>query len=122
METYSYSAEGGDANQSQFFKTGAARPSFRIDFADGLGTQTISTVNCVAVDANNTTVTGNVIGTTSVSGSIATIGCLTMGTSGTVAALDGARYRITTTATLSGTSILTFATFILVQDEAYDPD
>ncbi len=123
MLTFTFKSRGGDSNQGQFFKTGAAKPAFVIDWSDGmLSSATISTVGAVAVNSLNATVTSNCIGTTAISGNLCSIQCLTCGTSGTVTATNGDRFKITTTATLSNGEILNYSTFVLVQEPTYDPD
>ena len=118
---FTYRSRGGDQNVGQIFKTGTEKPAYTIDFADGLGSATISSASTGAVNASNSFVTSLCVSTTTVSGSQVLQQVLTCGTSGTSAAPDGSRFKITTTATLSNNEILVFDTYVFVQAATYGP-
>ena len=121
-QIFSYRSREADLNESQLFKSSLSLPQYSIDFADGMGTATISTASTGAVNASNSFSTASCVGTTAIASTVVSQHLLTCGTSGTAAAIDGARFKVTTTATLSNGSVLTYAVYVLVQAASYDPD
>lgn len=110
-------------NVGQLTKSGTSKPSYIVDFAQGMGSGiTLSSATSAAVNSSNTTATTDcVTAAATVSGTTARVDLLTCGSSGTSAATDGARFRIRTTATLS-TGTLTYDVFVFIKNTTYDPD
>lgn len=119
---FSYRSRGGDLNSSQLFKDGAAKPEYSIAFDDGIAAGvTISTAASVAKDSTGSTVTTNCVSASTVSGNSVIVTMKTCGASGTSPAIDGGRFQIITTATLSNSEVLTYGVYLLIQAGAYAP-
>lgn len=113
----------GEQNQAQITKGPLDKPSYTIDFQDGiLGTATLSTTSVGALSAAAQVTTTTCVGTTTISGTTVQQTLLTCGTTGTQAAIDGARFKIRTSVTLSNGEVLDFDTFVYVNAGLYDPD
>ncbi len=121
MKLFAYTS--GYPNLGALTKAGLDKPSYRIDFTDGMASSaiTISTVTLATVDSTNSNVSSVVNSVATTSGAIVTISLLTAGTSGTAAAIDGAQFRIRTTATLSDGKVLIYDNFLIIDNPTYDP-
>jgi hypothetical protein len=120
MNTYTY--RNGQVNEASFILAGGlSKLKYQIDFRDGMGTATLGAVTVGAVDISNVNATVQVVYGVTTTGSIAIISLMTAGTLGTQEAIDGARFRVRTTATLSDSRVLIQDTFLYVSNPAYDP-
>lgn len=123
MTVYSYSNADSQGNVASIIKDSTEKPSLFIDFANGLisSAVSISTVTAVGVSSTNTVITSQVVGTTSINGTIVRIDLKTGGTSGTGPATDNDQYQIAVTAQPSSGGPLDFAIFVRIDAPTYDP-
>ena len=123
MNIFTYRASDQFANIGLIVKDGLDRPSVFLDFSDGCinSAVTVSTVSAIAVSSTNSTITTQVVGTTAVSNQVARIDLKTCGASGTSAAVDGDRMKMTVTAALSSGGPLLFDVFIDITAPTYGP-
>ena len=110
------------ANIMQFTKGTSDRPSFIVDFTDGLRTtaSTISTAACVSLGSTGSTVT-TIAGTTTVSGNTVIVDMKTGGSSGTGDATNGDQFQIRLTATLSTAGPLYYDVYVKIANPSYAP-
>jgi hypothetical protein len=120
MVIFTYRA--GQENSQLFTKVGLDQPSFQVDMTDGMGSATLGAVTVGAVDSLNANATASVVSGVTTSGAICTIALLTAGTSGTQAAIDGSRFRVRTTVTLSNSRVLVHDAYLIIRNPIYDPD
>lgn len=112
----------GEQNQAQITKGPLDKISYTIDFTDGaLGTATLSSTSVGALTSAAQVTTTTCVGTTTISGMTVQQTTLTMGTTGTQAAIDGSRFRLSTAVTLSNGEVLNYDVFVLVSAAAYAP-
>ncbi len=110
-------------NEGLLTKLPVELPRYTIDFQDAVPSGvTISTASTGALNVNSAYATGYVVGTTAISGTTVTQVLLTCGSSGTSAAVNGARFKVTTTATLSNGQQAIWNTYVYISEGAtYDP-
>lgn len=120
MKIYAY--RNGELNQASMVKTGAEKPAYVIDFTDAMPLTTgFTTTVTTALDSGGNTQTSNCVGSTSNSGTQASVFLLTCGTGGTAPSATGSRFKLTTTATLSNSAVCTYEVYVLTVDPAYGP-
>ena len=114
MQIFSYRSTP-QLNEGLLTKLPLELPLYKIDFQDGMPSGvTLSTASTGAINDANAFVTAVAVGTTSVSGTIVSQTLLTCGSSGTGAAQNGLRVKVTTTATLSNGEQLIWNTYVFV--------
>lgn len=122
MKLYSYNNFNQFQNESLLIKDSLDKPSYLIDFADGIiSGATLTSAVTVATASDGSTATANCVNSTTTSGSQATVNMLTCGAGGTGSPTDGSRFRMRTTATLSAGGPLVFDIFIYVRNKTYAP-
>lgn len=122
MKAYSYNSTQQFGNESLLVKDSLDKPSYVIDYADGiLSGITLSSAVTVALASDGSTVTTNCVSGTTTSGYQATISMLTCGAAGSGAPTDGARFRMRTTATLSSGGPLVYDVFVYIRNKTYAP-
>ncbi len=112
-----------DINEGLLTKLPLELPRYVVDFQDGIPSGvTISTASTGALNVNGNFATPYAVGTTAISGTTVAQTLLTCGSSGTAAAVNGARFKVTTTATLSNAEVLLWNTYVFISEGAtYDP-
>ena len=121
MQTFTFRS-GHEPNQASIQKSATSQPAYQIDFSDCLvGSDAISTGATTAVDQTNTTATTNCVRSTSVSGNKLIVYLATCGTSGTSPAVDGQRFRLTTTMTSTNGIVYPYNVYVFVIAKSYAP-
>ena len=110
-------------NEGLLTKLPLELPLYKIDFQDGIPAGvTISTSSTGALNENSAYATPYAVGTTSSSGTVVSQTLLSCGSSGSAAAVNGARFKVTTTVVLSNGETLAWNTFVFVDGgAAYSP-
>lgn len=122
MRQFTYRA--GQDNFGLFGKVGLDKPSYQIDFTDGMASgSSISSITAGAVNTSNVDITAQVVSAvTTVATALAFVSLLTGSTGGTTAATNGQRVRVRVNATLSNSRVLEYDTFLYVSNPVYSPD
>lgn len=110
-------------NEGLLAKLPLELPLYKIDFQDGMPAGvTISTSSTGALNENSVYATPYAVGTTSTSGTVVSQTLLSCGSNGSAAAVNGARFKVTTTATLSNGEQLIWNTYVFIDGgDTYGP-
>ncbi len=122
MTIYPYRNADQTANVASLIKGGTDKPSFMIDFTDGLRTasNTIASAAAVGTGSTGATVT-TIAGTTTVSGNYVIVDLKTGGASGTGEATDGDEFRVRTTASFTAAGPIYYDVFVKIDNPGYSP-
>lgn len=114
MPRFSY--RQGQRNVGLIVKHPDDETEYQIDWADGILTgDSVSTVTSTSVNSSNTSADTVLLDSTTNSGTITRVRTLTGGTSGTAAATENARFKITTLATLTDGGELRFQVYLIIR-------
>lgn len=114
MPRFSY--KQGQRNVGLLMKHPDDEMEFQIDWTDGVLTgDSVSSVSSTSVNSLNASADAVLLDATTNSGTVTTVRTLTGGTLGTAAAVENARFKITTLANLTNGGELRFQAYLIIR-------